>query len=804
MQSLLKPKQFLTLLPLLVLCLLIGFNKSHLTPSAAYEPTAVISGEQVKWHPITVSFDGPLSNEWDSTPNPFLDYRLQVRFTGPSGQTYDVPGFFDGNGQGGKTGTVWRVRFAADEAGTWEYTASFRAGKDVAISLEPAAGEPISPDGDSGSFVIAELDTNAPGFLSQGRLEYVGQHYLKFRDGTYWIKGGTDSPENFLAYAGFDFTVDQPGGLDTSGLTDGIHRYGPHVADWRTGDPNFSAEESGYDGKGIIGALNYLNGANVNSIYLLPMNLEGDGRDTYPFTGPENSWYNKRHYDLSKLRQWNMVLEHAQEQGIALNIVLAETEVGNRQFLDDGTLGTERKLYYRELIARFGHLLAIKWNLSEENQYPVEELKAFASYIQALDWQNHPIAVHTLTNKFDDYDQIVGDERFSASSIQYAPDLANSYVETWRKKSADAGHPWVLDMDENNPAGIGLTGQNAAEVRKTALYDIYFSGGNVEWYAGYHELPLGGDVRLEDFRTREEMWDYTWYARQFMQDNLPFWEMEPADNLLNYSSASYGPGQVFAKAGQIYAIYLPDASATAQLNLSGTTGTFQQRWYNPRTGQFAGSPITISGNQLINLGPAPADGSEDWVILLTNSDIQPSTPTPTLPPPTVAPPVSTATPPIPTTVPTEPTQPTATPAPPVITEISISSLSLVNFETGEVLRELNLIDLININELPDTPMAIRANVLGPVGSVTFFINGGETTDSLAPFDLTQNEGTLPWSPPIGRHTLKAVPFTQSQQGGDIGEAVEITLIVMDRTIEPATPAPIAGVERDIYLPVLFR
>ena len=26
--------------------------------------------------------------------------------------------------------------------------------------------------------------------------------------------------------------------------------------------------------------------------------------------------------------------------------------------------------------------------------------------------------------------------------------------------------------------------------------------GHIEWYAGYHSLPLGGDMRLEDFRTR--------------------------------------------------------------------------------------------------------------------------------------------------------------------------------------------------------------------------------------------------------------------------------------------------------------
>ena len=43
-----------------------------------------------------------------------------------------------------------------------------------------------------------------------------------------------------------------------------------------------------------------------------------------------------------------------------------EAEAANKRELDDGELGTERKLYYREMIARFGHHLALEWNLCEE------------------------------------------------------------------------------------------------------------------------------------------------------------------------------------------------------------------------------------------------------------------------------------------------------------------------------------------------------------------------------------------------------------------------------------------------------
>ena len=43
-----------------------------------------------------------------------------------------------------------------------------------------------------------------------------------------------------------------------------------------------------------------------------------------------------------------------------------EAEAANKRELDEGELGPERKLYYREMIARFGHHLALEWNLCEE------------------------------------------------------------------------------------------------------------------------------------------------------------------------------------------------------------------------------------------------------------------------------------------------------------------------------------------------------------------------------------------------------------------------------------------------------
>lgn len=581
-------------------------------PSGYTGGAGIVSDNRYKWHPLTVDFTGPFANETDDSPNPFLDYRLQVTFTSPNGQTYDVPGFFAGDGNGGGSGTVWRVRFSADAVGTWKYKASFVSGPGIAVGETPF-GSPIAFDGAEGKFFISDPPCNAEGFLTQGRLEYVGEHYLKFRDGSYWIKGGTDSPENFLGYAGFDNTVDQ-GGL----VSNFLHYYTPHLGHWQDGDPYFVSADTGIDSKGIIGALNYLAQKNVNSIYFLPMNLGGDGQETYPFVAPERTAYNKTHYDISKLEQWTQVLEHAQRNGIAIQMMLAETEPDNELWLDDGALGRERKLFYREMVARFGHLLALKWNLSEENDYSVESLQAFAGYIDELDWANHPIAVHTHLNDFDYYMALRGDERFSATAVQYTTDLAGSHVENWRNLSSESGRKWVIDMDENFDS---LTSWNERELRKTILYRVYFSGGNLEWYLGYHNLPLGGDLRLEDFSTRKQMWDYTWYARRFMQDHLPFWEMGPMDHLLTNEALTWTQGQVFAKEGEVYAIYLSDASNGGLLDLRAAPHTFKMRWYNPETGQFAETVRWVTGGGILGLGLPPDRPNEDWVILLERDEI---------------------------------------------------------------------------------------------------------------------------------------------------------------------------------------
>ena len=575
---------------------------------------ATIEGQLRKWHPITIQFDGPVAHELDSNPNPFLGYRLNVEFTNPRGQSIIVPGFFDGDGKGGASGSKWEVRFTPDMTGQWKYVASFRKGKNIAVNLERDVGQAVGFNGVSGTLTISKSPADAPEFLRFGRLEYAGGHYLKFRDGPYWIKGGADSPEDFLAYEGFDNT--------RSGSRFKVKKYAGHVRDWKPGDPDWGNR----DGRAIIGALNYLAEQHVNLIYFLPMNIGGDGQNVWPFAGEINPSGDRAndnvHYDISKLRQWEIVFSHAQSKGIVLHFVFNEAEKNNKLELGGRDLTTERKLFYREMVARFGHHNALIWNLCEEYNIGLDlgpkSVREFAAYIARLDPYGHPLTVHHAKDPVESLKPFLGDELFSITSIQIGRRDIEPVVETFRRLTKEAGRALPIAVDEftvTTGDKQWLPVDDSVALRKEKLWPAYLSGGQVEFIVA--EL-----LEAEDFRKYDSLWKYIWYARRFMQRHLPFWEMEPADELLTGESVYTGKtsthdGQVFAKEGHCYAIYLPTASKTGVLDLSHVEGEFVTRWYNPRTGKFVGRRKSLMGGSKVEIGPAPKTPDEDWVVLIS-------------------------------------------------------------------------------------------------------------------------------------------------------------------------------------------
>ncbi len=571
--------------------------------------------EKIIWHPLVIDFLGPELDASDFDPNPFLDFKLDVFFRGPNGAGYLVPGFFDGDGRGGSFGNIWRVKFTPDRPGYWTYEVFFRQGQNIAVQPNYSESHPTAFNGAEGFFFVKEQKKPAEGFLSKGRAVYhKDTYYLKtLGDGKFWIKGGTNSPENFLGYAGFDNTSPDPNHPER------FHRFESHARHWTIEDANWVGEMA--DGKNIIGALNYLSSKHVNSIYVNLNNIGGDGRDTWPYRGEidrEGSEDNdNKHLDIGKLMQWEIVFSHAQKKGIFLHFVLNEGELKNKMELDDATLGVERKLYYREMIARFAHHNGIQWNLCEEYDgtgLPLspDNIKIWAGFIKGMDPYGHPVTVHNWDPSA--WYPFYGDERFGLISYQYRGDMSYGVkVEHMRKQAFEAGKVIPVCIDEShhtsreNSYGCSVLGWlykcGQQSIRKRIIYPVYFSGGSVE-------LILEDLLETEDFEIYERVWDYMFYARSFLQA-LPFWDMSPNDHLL---IGEEGDGEVFSSK-TVFAIFLPEGGGSF-FDLRETPGFFIKRWYNPRKGVFEGDCSILRGGRIVSLGLPPSVISDDWVLMV--------------------------------------------------------------------------------------------------------------------------------------------------------------------------------------------
>ena len=593
-----------------------------LISSCGEEEKEITLPEYQQWHTVTLPFEGPETSE-KATDNPFLNYRLTVEFKNADSQ-YSVRGFYAADGNAAETsadsGNLWQVRFKPDKLGKWSYTAKLHKSDSIALSEDPAAGTSIELAEGSGEFNVIASDKKSPDFRAKGRL-VNSKGYFRFQDsGDYWMKGGADSPENLLAFEDFDGTYRmQSSNNDGEASTnDTVHSYKPHLKDWSEGDPTWKNGK----GKGLIGAFNYLSSKGMNVAYFLTLNILGDGKDVWPYTDPDNF----TRFDVSKLDQWEIVFQHMQSKGILLHMVLQETE--NETMLDGGDTGPMRKLYLRELMARFGHHLALNFNLGEENGpahfSPIgqsdAQRKEMTEFLKKIDSNHHPVLLHTHA-AYDArdaiLDSIVGFKALDGLSLQVDKrENAAAVVEEWKTKSREADHNWMITMDE---IGLWHTGArsdsldgNHDTLRRYVLWGTLLSGAaGVEWYFGarnrYH------DLNTEDWRSRDRLWEVTKFALDFFQEHLPYWEMQAEHGLVNSKDA-----YCFRKAGEVYAIYLPE-NGDYTIDLSDAEGEFDLNWYDPLKGGplQKGTIEGFSGGTVQGLGAAPATESpQDWIVLI--------------------------------------------------------------------------------------------------------------------------------------------------------------------------------------------
>ncbi|MGI9552418.1 MAG: DUF5060 domain-containing protein [Aurantibacter sp.] len=577
-----------------------------------------VQGELKKWHKVTLVFEGPKTSE-QAEENPFLNYRLNVTFThGESQEKLLIPGYYATDGDAANTGAdagnIWKVHFAPHKTGEWSYEVDFKKGKWAAVRASEKIKSAEYIDGKTGKLAIADTDKTGRDFRGKGFLQYVGERYLKFQNGEYFLKCGADAPENFLAYDQFDGTFQNDGHKD-----DLIKTWEAHRGDWMEGDPTWAAGK----GKEIIGAINYLASKGMNVFSFLTMNIAGDDQNVFPSIDYD-IW---DRFDTSKLDQWEIVFEHADKLGMFLHFKTLEFE--NQGLLDNGGTGLFTKLYYRELIARFGHHLALNWNLAEETgdwtetppTFPLDapERIRLAEYISSIDPYKHHLVIHNGAW----YDPIYGpNTKFTGASLQTnKEDFSRVHSQTLKvlNEAKDAGKVWAVAVDEPGDHRHSLIPDTEDpdhdNARKNGLWGAMMAGAwGTEWYFGY-EHPHS-DLTCQDYRSRDLFWDQGKICLDFFNENkMPVWEMESDDSLIS-SEGDY----VLAKPGNSYVVYLKNGGEST-LNLGNSGGEFEIFWYNPRRGGELqkGKIKTVNGSGKQSLGrpPVKKEQGKDWVVWVT-------------------------------------------------------------------------------------------------------------------------------------------------------------------------------------------
>jgi hypothetical protein len=571
----------------LILFALAGWLCSATAVSADVE----VTGKLAKWHKITLTFDGPNTSE-RATPNPFTDYRLDVTFVGPSGQKYVVPGFYAADGiaatSGADSGNKWQAHFSADEQGKWTYTARFLAGAQVALDDDPNGQSAGFMDGAEGTLIVGPADGRGNGLYSRGRLQYVGERYQRFAEsGEYFLKVGADAPENLFAYEDFDATPNIGNRRKT---------WQPHLKDYDSEADDLLWGPNGDKGKALLGAVNYLSGKGMNAFSFLTFNVAGDDENVFMHIvkkdlddyvankgkkTADKAWttsIERLRMDVSKTAQWDRVMQYADRKGMFLHFKTSEAE--NCKLMDNGDLGPERRLYFRELVARFGYHLALNWNFGEENTQSTAQHQSQMAYVKRVDPYNHLRVLHTFPGAKDNvYGPLLGSEsNLTGLSLQTSnPAFVQVYddVKKWVRLSEATGKPWVVACDEPGDATHSLITDDEDpdhdNARINGLWGTFMAGGcGTEWYFGYKHPH--SDLTCEDWRSRDKFWDQGKVALDFFHKNkVPFWKMQPAlTKSGDWALVGDGCVVVFVKRGGKSVLDLPSSLFTVSQTIAKT------------------------------------------------------------------------------------------------------------------------------------------------------------------------------------------------------------------------------------------
>jgi hypothetical protein len=195
-------------------------------------------------------------------------------------------------------------------------------------------------------------------------LQYVCKNVLQFLETEEYIIGiGPSSPQNLFAYHDLDSTPNHGNFSKT---------FQNHQNDYVTENPTWSHG----NGTEMMDTINYLASKGVTMITMTTLTTNGPDKNVFALTTTSSP---KVYYDVSKFAQWGIVFDYTERKGMALRMKLHDSDS-----LDFFDTTAEMKIYYREMMARFGHHLGIIWDIGE-NMADLDEIRFRSHYIRSID-----------------------------------------------------------------------------------------------------------------------------------------------------------------------------------------------------------------------------------------------------------------------------------------------------------------------------------------------------------------------------------------------------------------------------------
>ena len=511
------------------------------------------------------------NNKNYSNPYDFNEIQLDAVFTAPSGRKVNFFGFYDGNGNGGQTGNIWKLRFLPDETGTWTYTYSWSDGT----------------TGGSGSFTAA----------NDGKYKGVLKPYAA---NPHWFAYNETDPVFLKSYY----------------IAHRIAIAGMPI-NWTASNVYQKLIDNGYNHL----QLNLLNVSWTDSKFL-----------DAPSHNPDPLWGSDPVND-QRMDVWKRMEEHVSwlnDRNVGIHLF---TGFDPKEQYDNATAtgdpccfsqkrwmsmsSSEKERYVKYVVARLAPYANIAgWNYAWE----VQDVGGYelAGLLGQYDPWEHLRTYHS--DNLDNHN--FNDPRYTFAAIEeYNPDGL-----PWPNRSVGSypNHRAILKAYVNKPvymmegsslwyacyheASGGYSNWNSSRAEddaRRAAWAIATAAGSFTW----SDHPgCGNPAYSSDVLGTAESVDYIDTLFKVMEQDVVFYKMNPHDDLITNKSAT----EVWALAepGKQYLVY---AEAGADFNLSIASGTYTATWINTQTNtrQNANGGSVTGGTRSFT-----PPSSADWVLIL--------------------------------------------------------------------------------------------------------------------------------------------------------------------------------------------